>query len=158
MGASGSLLIATIVWIKKKNTFSTREQESKAQTVWMLSVDVFCSARSTERMIVQFIKIQFIRLESRILQKCDVLWQLHNLWRRLISSVFITAMLQMEHFVLFSMWENTSSSCNCNDITLLSFIPARCWMAPEIPTAMYNSCGHERKTIRHVLLACIHDV
>lgn len=24
--------------------------------------------------------------------------------------------------------------------TLLSFIPARCWIAPEIPTAMYSSC------------------
>ena len=24
--------------------------------------------------------------------------------------------------------------------TLLSFIPAKCWMAPEIPTAIYNSC------------------
>lgn len=33
-----------------------------------------------------------------------------------------------------------------SDFTLLSFIPARCWMAPEIPTAMYNSCRHQQTT------------
>lgn len=29
--------------------------------------------------------------------------------------------------------------------TLLSFIPARCWIAPEIPTAMYSSCEQSNR-------------
>lgn len=52
-------------------------------------------------------------------------------------------------------WSTQRSS----DFTLLSFIPARCWIAPEIPTAMYNSCEHEkhntsRQMLRVTCLGC----
>lgn len=48
------------------------------------------------------------------------------------------------------------STHRSSDFTLLSFIPARCWMAPEIPTAMYNSCEHEKHNTTRQMLHVLH--